>query len=102
MTKISGERFRCYIKLIFSLIMKYNVDIKKKDSYDNIEYSGGTTIFEGIAKTSQKELAPDSMTVSAGHAEKKKNENNENAKATEIKQNKRKKKSKKTLPLRTF
>ena len=67
MTKISGERFRCYIKLIFSLIMKYNVDIKK-DSYDNIEYSGGKTIFEGIAKRSQKELAPESMTVSAGHA----------------------------------
>ena len=78
---IGSERFRCpevlfkpnFIgleqdgihKLTFSSIMKCDVDIRK-DLYNNIVCSGGTTVFEGIAEKLQKEikaLAPDSMTI---------------------------------------
>jgi actin-related protein len=78
---IGAERFRCpevlfkpnFIgleqegvhKLTFSSIMKCDVDIRK-DVYNNIVMSGGTTMFNGIAERMQKEiksLAPDSMTI---------------------------------------
>jgi actin-related protein len=52
-------------KLTFSSIMKCDVDIRK-DLYNNIVMSGGTTMFNGIAERMQKEikaLAPDSMTI---------------------------------------
>jgi len=52
-------------KLTFSSIMKCDVDIRK-DLYNNIVMSGGTTISNGIAERMQKEikaLAPDSMTI---------------------------------------
>jgi actin len=78
---IGAERFRCpevlfkpnFIgleqegvhKLTFSSIMKCDVDIRK-DLYNNIVMSGGTTMFNGISERMQKEikaLAPDSMTI---------------------------------------
>jgi len=78
---IGAERFRCpevlfkpnFIgleqegihKLTFSSIMKCDVDIRK-DLYNNVVMSGGTTMFNGIAERIQKEikaLAPDSMTI---------------------------------------
>jgi actin beta/gamma 1 len=78
---IGNERFRCaetlfkpnFIgleqegihKLTFQSIMKCDVDIRK-DLYNNIVMSGGSTMFEGIAERMQKEikaLAPDSMTI---------------------------------------
>jgi len=78
---IGAERFRCpevlfkpnFIgleqegvhKLTFQSIMKCDVDIRK-DLYNNIVMSGGTTMFTGIAERMQKEikaLAPDSMTI---------------------------------------
>jgi actin len=78
---IGAERFRCpevlfkpnFIgleqegihKLCFQSIMKCDVDIRK-DLYNNIVMSGGTTMFNGIAERMQKEikaLAPDSMTI---------------------------------------
>ena len=81
MITIGSERFRCpevlfkpnFIgleqegihKLTFQSIMKCDVDIRK-DLYNNIVCSGGTTMFEGIAERLQKEikaLAPDSMTI---------------------------------------
>jgi len=52
-------------KLTFSSIMKCDVNIRK-DLYNNIVMSGGTTMFNGIAERMQKEikaLAPDSMTI---------------------------------------
>jgi len=52
-------------KLAFQSIMKCDVDIRK-DLYNNIVMSGGTTMFNGIAERMQKEikaLAPDSMTI---------------------------------------
>jgi len=78
---IGAERFRCpevlfkpnFIgleqegvhKLTFQSIMKCDVDIRK-DLYNNIVMSGGTTMFNGVAERMQKEikaLAPDSMTI---------------------------------------
>jgi len=78
---IGSERFRCpevlfkpnligleqegIHKLAFQSIMKCDVDIRK-DLYNNVVCSGGTTMFEGIAERLQKEvkaLAPDSMTI---------------------------------------
>jgi len=78
---IGAERFRCpevlfkpnFIgleqegvhKLTFSSIMKCDVDIRK-DLYNNVVMSGGTTMFNGVAERMQKEikaLAPDSMTI---------------------------------------
>jgi len=78
---VGAERFRCpevlfkpnFIglesegvhKLTFSSIMKCDVDIRK-DLYNNIVMSGGSTMFNGIAERMQKEvkaLAPDSMTI---------------------------------------
>jgi len=78
---VGAERFRCpevlfkpnFIgmeqegvhKLAFQSIMKCDVDIRK-DLYNNIVMSGGTTMFNGIAERMQKEiksLAPDSMTI---------------------------------------
>ena len=53
------------IKLTFNSIMKCDVDIRK-DLYNNIVCSGGTTMYEGVAERLQKEikaLAPDSMTI---------------------------------------
>jgi actin beta/gamma 1 len=52
-------------KLTFQSIMKCDVDIRK-DLYNNVVMSGGTTMYEGIAERMQKEikaLAPDSMTI---------------------------------------
>jgi actin-related protein len=78
---IGAERFRCpevlfkpnFIgleqegihKLCFQSIMKCDVDIRK-DLYNNVVMSGGTTMFNGVAERMQKEikaLAPDSMTI---------------------------------------
>ena len=78
---IGNERFRCpevllkpsligmeqegIHKLTFSSIMKCDVDIRK-DLYNNVVMSGGSTMFTGIAERMQKEikaLAPDSMTI---------------------------------------
>jgi actin len=78
---IGAERFRCpevlfqpsFIgleqdgihRLTFQSIMKCDVDIRK-DLYNNIVMSGGTTMFTNIAERMQKEvklLAPDSMTI---------------------------------------
>jgi actin-related protein len=78
---IGNERFRCpevlfkpnFIgleqegihKLTFQSIMKCDVDIRK-DLYNNIVMSGGSTMFTGIAERMQKEiksLAPESMTI---------------------------------------
>jgi actin-related protein len=78
---IGAERFRCpevlfkpnFIgleqegvhKLTFQSIMKCDVDIRK-DLYNNVVMSGGTTMFNGVAERMQKEikaLAPDSMTI---------------------------------------
>jgi len=52
-------------KLVFTSIMKCDVDIRK-DLYGNIVMSGGTTMFQGISYRLQKEikaLAPGSMTI---------------------------------------
>ena len=52
-------------KLVFSSIMKCDVDIRK-DLYGNVVVSGGNTMFQGLAERLQKEikqLAPDSMTI---------------------------------------
>ena len=78
---IGAERFRCpevlfkpnligleqegIHKLTFKSIMKCDVDIRK-DLYNNIVMSGGTTMFNGIAERVQseiKQLAPESMTI---------------------------------------
>jgi actin len=78
---IGNERFRCpevmfkpnligleqegVHKLTFQSIMKCDVDIRK-DLYNNVVMSGGSTMFNGIAERMQKEvkaLAPDSMTI---------------------------------------
>ena len=78
---IGAERFRCpevlfqpsFIgvesdgihKLTFSSIMKCDVDIRK-DLYNNVVMSGGTTMYPNIAERMNNEisaLAPDSMTV---------------------------------------
>jgi actin-related protein len=78
---IGNERFRCpevmfqpnFIgleqegvhMLTYKSIMKCDVDIRK-DLYNNIVMSGGSTMFEGIAERMQKEikaLAPESMTI---------------------------------------
>ena len=78
---IGNERFRCpevlfqpnligleskgIDSLIFDSIMKTDVDIRR-DLYNNIVLSGGTTMFENIAQRIQKELkksAPNSVNV---------------------------------------
>jgi actin-related protein len=78
---IGNERFRCpevmfqpnFIgleqegihMLSYKSIMKCDVDIRK-DLYNNIVMSGGSTMFEGIAERMQKEIkaqAPESMTI---------------------------------------
>lgn len=78
---IGAERFRCaevlfkpnFIgleqegihKLAFAAIQKCDEDIRK-DLYNNVVMSGGSTMFTGIAERMQKEmqaLAPDSMTI---------------------------------------
>jgi len=68
---IGNERFRCpevlfqpnFIgveqdgvhKLTFNSIMKCDIDIRK-DLYDNIVCSGGTTMFDGLSERLQKEV----------------------------------------------
>jgi len=78
---IGNERFRCpevifkpnFIgleqegvhKLAYSSIMKCDVDIRK-DLYNNVVLSGGSTMFNGIAERMQKELkalAPTTITI---------------------------------------
>jgi actin-related protein len=78
---IGNERFRCaevmfkpnligleqdgVHKLTFQSIMKCDVDIRK-DLYNNVVMSGGSTMFNNIAERVQKELkalAPESMTI---------------------------------------
>ena len=52
-------------KLTFKSIMKCDVDIRK-DLYNNIVLSGGSTMFKGIDDRVQKEikaLAPESMNI---------------------------------------
>jgi len=68
---IGSERFRCpevlfkpsmigveqegIHQLVFSSIMKCDIDIRK-DLYKNIVMSGGTTMFEGVAERLQEEV----------------------------------------------
>ena len=78
---IGAERFRCpevlfkpnliglenegIAKLLMSAILKSDVDLRR-ELYGNIVMSGGTTMYNGIAKRVHKEitaLAPDSMKV---------------------------------------
>jgi len=78
---IGNERFRCpevlfkpsmlgleqegVHKLTFKSIMKCDVDIRK-DLYNNIVLSGGSTMFKGVDDRISKEmkaLAPESMTI---------------------------------------
>ena len=78
---VGAERFRCpetlfqpsFIgvesegihKLAYNSIMKCDVDIRK-DLYNNIVMSGGTTMYANIAERMQaeiKSLAPESMTI---------------------------------------
>merc|ERR1712228_523311 len=78
---IGTERFRCPEALFdaqplgkaiqgvhlttFSSIMKTDVDIRK-DLYENIVLSGGTTMYPGISERMEKELkalVPNAMTV---------------------------------------
>merc|ERR1711991_729911 len=78
---IGNERFRCpevlfkpsmigleqegIHKLTFKSIMKCDVDIRK-DLYNNIVLSGGSTMFKGVDDRIQKEikaLAPESMNI---------------------------------------
>ena len=78
---IGNERFRCpevlfvpsmigledegIHKLTFKSIMKCDVDIRK-DLYNNIVLSGGSTMFKGVDDRVSKEmkaLAPESMTI---------------------------------------
>jgi actin beta/gamma 1 len=78
---IGAERFRCpevlfqpqFIglesegidKLTYKSILKCDIDIRK-DLYQNIVMSGGSTMYQGIPERVQKELkslAPDSMTI---------------------------------------
>ena len=78
---IGAERFRCpetlfqpaFIgvesdgihKLTYNSIMKCDVDIRK-DLYNNIVMSGGTTMYANIAERMQEEIkkqAPESMTI---------------------------------------
>jgi actin-related protein len=78
---VGAERFRCpevlfqpaFIgiemdgihKLTFQSIMKCDVDIRK-DLYNNVVMSGGTTMYQNIAERMQAELkalAPESMTI---------------------------------------
>jgi len=78
---IGNERFRCpevlfkpnliglesegVHRLTFKSIMKCDVDIRK-DLYNNVVMSGGSTMFSGVAERMQKEikaLAPESMTI---------------------------------------
>jgi actin-related protein len=78
---VGAERFRCpetmfqpaFIgvesegihKLAFTSIMKCDVDIRK-DLYNNVVMSGGSTMFPNVAERMQQEikaLAPDSMTI---------------------------------------
>ena len=52
-------------KLTFKSIMKCDVDIRK-DLYNNIVLSGGSTMFKGIDERIQgeiKQLAPESMNI---------------------------------------
>jgi actin-related protein len=78
---VGSERFRCpevlfqpsligmeqegVHQLTYQSIMKCDVDIRK-DLYDNIVLSGGSTMFDGVADRLQKEvtsLAPSSMRI---------------------------------------
>jgi len=60
-----GKEFPGIHQFTFDSIMKCDVDIRK-DLYQNIVLSGGTTMFEGIAERMEKEikaLAPASMKI---------------------------------------
>eukprot|EP00951_Prasinocladus_malaysianus_P022657 scaffold190576_cov49-Prasinocladus_malaysianus.AAC.1 len=60
-----GHEFSGVHELTFNSIMKCDVDIRK-DLYNNIVLSGGTTMFPGIADRMNKEitaLAPSSMKI---------------------------------------
>ena len=83
---LANERFRCAEVLFnpsligmeavgihdttFNSIMKCDVDIRK-DLYNNIVLSGGTTMFPGVADRMSKEitaLAPSAMKIKVGAA----------------------------------
>jgi len=52
-------------ELAFQSIMKCDIDVRK-DLYENIVMSGGTTMYQGIAERLEKEitaLAPSKMKV---------------------------------------
>nr|P10992.3 RecName: Full=Actin, macronuclear [Tetrahymena thermophila]AAA30109.1 actin [Tetrahymena thermophila] len=60
-----GKEFPGIHELTFNSIMKCDVDVRK-DPYNNIVLSGGTTMFPGIAERLSKEvsaLAPSSMKI---------------------------------------
>jgi actin-related protein len=60
-----GKEFAGVHELTFQSIMKCDVDVRK-DLYNNIVLSGGTTMFPGIAERLNKEvvlLAPSSMKI---------------------------------------
>lgn len=60
-----GQEFNGIHELTFNSIMKCDVDVRK-DLYNNIVLSGGTTMFPGIAERLSKEvsaLAPSSMKI---------------------------------------
>jgi len=60
-----GKEFQGVHQLTFNSIMKCDVDVRK-DLYNNIVLSGGTTMFPGIAERLNKEvvaLAPSSMKI---------------------------------------
>jgi len=60
-----GKEYNGLHELTFNSIMKCDVDVRK-DLYNNIVLSGGTTMFPGIAERLSKEvsaLAPSSMKI---------------------------------------
>lgn len=60
-----GKEFPGIHELSFNSIMKCDVDVRK-DLYNNVVLSGGTTMFPGIAERLSKEisaLAPSSMKI---------------------------------------
>jgi actin len=63
--KMIGKEYEGIHELTFKSIMKADVDVRK-DLYQNIVMSGGTTMYQGIAERLLKEvsaLAPTTMKI---------------------------------------
>jgi actin, other eukaryote len=63
--KMIGKEFDGIHELTYKSIMKADVDVRK-DLYQNIVMSGGTTMYQGIAERLHKEvtaLAPTTMKI---------------------------------------